>query len=74
MFKGSVREKYCAYKEKIVKNDSYRRMLHPYKLRKLQHSTGIVKKSIYFKTNHSDITTIIIDFFLSTHSYIVDIL
>ena len=34
----------CVYKEKIVKNDSYRRTYRPYKFRKLQHSTRIGKK------------------------------
>ena len=37
---------YCVYKEKIVKNDSYRRPKHPHKFRKLQDSTRILKKSI----------------------------
>ena len=44
-------------KEKIVKNESYRRTKRssPYKFGKLKHSTRIVKKSIQFQTNHSDI-------------------
>ena len=46
----------CVYKEKIVKNDLYRRTKRPYKVKKLQ-STRIVKNSIKFQTNHSDITT-----------------
>ena len=29
----------CIYKEKIVKNDYYRRTYCPYELRKLQHTT-----------------------------------
>ena len=33
-------------KEKIVKNDLYRRSQSPYKLRKLQHTTPFEKKSI----------------------------
>ena len=45
------------FKEKIVKNDSYRRTYRPYKFRKLQYSTWIVKNECNFKKNHSDITT-----------------
>ena len=33
----------CVYKEKIAKNDSYRRTERPYKFRKLEYSTRIVK-------------------------------
>ena len=47
----------CVYKEKIVQDVSYRITWRPYKLRKLQHATKTVKKSIKFQTNHSDITT-----------------
>ena len=53
----------CVYKEKIVKNDSYHvfRTQRPYKFRKLQYLTWIVKKLI---SNHSEILQlIIIDFF-----------
>ena len=40
------------YNEKIVKNDSDRRKKRPYKFRKLQYSTRIVKK-INFIPNKS---------------------
>ena len=46
----------CVHQEKLVKHDSFRRMLqHPYKFTNLQFSTHIVNNSIQFQTNLSDI-------------------
>ena len=62
----------CVYKENFFKNDTYRRTLRPYKFRKLQYSTQIVKTQFNSKQIIQTLQPIIIDN-SSTHSYIVDI-
>ena len=47
----------CAFKEKMVKHDSYRRTERPYKFTKLHYFTQIGNGSVKFEINHSDITT-----------------
>ena len=62
----------CVYKETIVKNVSYQRTKRSYKLRKLEHTTWIVKKSNQYQTNNLDIKSYS-HYYFSTHLYIVDI-
>ena len=62
----------CVYKEKIVKNGSYWRTQRPYKFRKLQHSTRIVKNQFNSKQIIQILQTVVIDYF-STYSYLVNI-
>ena len=63
----------CGYNEKIVKNDSLPKNVVSIQIQKIAIFNSDRKKSILFKTNHSDITTYN-HLIRSTHSYIVDIL
>ena len=72
--KGSVREKWkglfnltsicCVCMEKIVKNDLTWRTYCPYKFRKLQYTTLIVKNQFNFKQIIQILQPIVIDYFL----------
>ena len=59
----------CVYKEKIVKNDLYRKTPFPYKFRKYQHSTRIVTNQFNSKQIIQILQTAVIDYF-STHSFL----
>ena len=52
----------CGNKEKIVKNNSYRGTYRPYKLRKLQNLTRIVKNKLNSKQIIQILQSIIIGF------------